>query len=116
MTEQLKKTEGILARWIAMLGVYEYNIQYRKGRNHTNADAVSRLPAQKCLSPDCFDCSKEQKTTNEELFPLTLDINAAQNKPLNQIYNDISRAKFEAPADSSFKRGPKNNYSKCSRL
>jgi len=39
-----KSPKGRLARWIIQLSEYEpYDIIKRKGRDHTNADALSRL-------------------------------------------------------------------------
>lgn len=33
-----------MLRWSLMLGAYQYNIKYREGKKHQNADALSRLP------------------------------------------------------------------------
>jgi hypothetical protein len=37
---------GRIARWIATLQQYHYTIEYRQGKSHNNADALSRLPKQ----------------------------------------------------------------------
>lgn len=37
--------EGQLARWVEQLASFQYKIVHRPGRGHTNADALSRLPA-----------------------------------------------------------------------
>ena len=34
-----------LARWALMLSQYDYSVEFRKTREHGNADALSRLPA-----------------------------------------------------------------------
>ena len=34
-----------LARWALMLSQYDYSVEFRKSREHGNADALSRLPA-----------------------------------------------------------------------
>ena len=39
-----KSPDGMLARWIERLSVFDYEIVHRPGRNHANADAMSRLP------------------------------------------------------------------------
>ena len=40
----LKEPEGQLARWLEHLQEYDFDIQYRKGNCHQNADALSRHP------------------------------------------------------------------------
>jgi len=43
-----KRPEGILARWIEILAEYDYTIEHRPGRLHSNADAVSRQTCKQC--------------------------------------------------------------------
>ena len=40
--------EDQIARWLEMLGSYEFDIQHRAGKLHSNADALSRLPCRQC--------------------------------------------------------------------
>ena len=37
-----KDPEGQLARWIEFLSTFDFEIQYRPGQRHQNADALSR--------------------------------------------------------------------------
>ena len=43
-----RKPEGQLARWIETLSMYDYCIEHRPGRVHSNADALSRRPCTNC--------------------------------------------------------------------
>ena len=43
-----KRPEGILARWIETLAEYDYEIEHRPGRLHSNADAISRQTCKQC--------------------------------------------------------------------
>jgi len=43
-----KRPEGILARWLEMLAEFDYTIEHRAGRLHSNADAVSRQTCKQC--------------------------------------------------------------------
>ena len=45
----MKEPEGQLARWLEQLQEYDFEVVHRKGRNHLNADALSRVqgPTQK---------------------------------------------------------------------
>ena len=39
-----KNPEGQLARWLEVLGTYNFNIKHRAGLKHGNADGLSRTP------------------------------------------------------------------------
>lgn len=39
-----KDLEGQMARWLEILGTYDYEVVYRPGAKHGNADALSRQP------------------------------------------------------------------------
>jgi len=43
-----KQPEGILAPWIETLSEYDYEIEHRPGRLHSNADALSRETCKQC--------------------------------------------------------------------
>jgi len=43
-----KRPEGILARWLETLAEYDYTIEHRPGRLHSNADALSRQRCKQC--------------------------------------------------------------------
>ena len=51
-----KSPEGMIARWLSVLGTYDLDIHHRKGSLHANADALSRKPHRLCKNPDCSDC------------------------------------------------------------
>ena len=43
---KFKEPSAIIARWLEFLSQFEYDLQYRQGRAHANADALSRLPVE----------------------------------------------------------------------
>ena len=45
---RFKEPEGQIAHWLEMLGSYEFDIQHRAGKLHSNADVLSRLPCRQC--------------------------------------------------------------------
>ena len=45
---KFKRPEGILARWIETLVEFDFEIEYRAGRLHSNADAISRQNCKQC--------------------------------------------------------------------
>lgn len=57
-----RQPEGQLARWMQVLGGYDFVIEHRAGRQHSNADAMSRRP---CSEDDCHYCARaETKSTD----------------------------------------------------
>ena len=61
-----REPSGILARWISILGAYDYDIVFRQGHLHTNADALSRRPKRACPFPECFECSQSNQTGQKD--------------------------------------------------
>jgi transposase InsO family protein len=59
-----KNPEGMLARWISILSTYDYVTEYRPGKEHGNADALSRKPHKLCKWAECPQCGPvlEEKT------------------------------------------------------
>jgi len=43
---KLKEPKGRLCRWILKLQLYDFNIEHKKGKLHTNVDSLSRLPTE----------------------------------------------------------------------
>jgi len=43
-----KRPEGILARWIETLAEFNFVVEHRPGRLHSNADAVLRMTCKQC--------------------------------------------------------------------
>jgi len=50
-----KDVEGQLARWMEKLQQYEFEVIYRKGKLHANADGLSRRP---CAEDQCRYCAR----------------------------------------------------------
>ena len=55
-TRRFKDTEGMMARWLHTLQQFQFSIIHRAGREHGNADGLSRAPStpcKQCTRPDC---------------------------------------------------------------
>ena len=53
---RFKDTEGMMARWLHALQQFQFSIVHRPGRDHGNADGLSRVPSspcRQCTRPDC---------------------------------------------------------------
>ena len=60
-----KNTEGQLARWLELLGTHDFDIQNRPGRQHGNADALSRRRCGGCKY--CKRAERKEKSSVEEV-------------------------------------------------
>lgn len=77
-----KNPEGQLARWLETLATYDFKIEHRAGRIHSNADALSRRP---CCETGCNYCLRaESKYEYTCKFSLdTVDISKQIDSPGN---------------------------------
>ncbi|CAC5417859.1 unnamed protein product [Mytilus coruscus] len=73
-----KNPEGQFARWLEILGTYNYTIKYRAGLKHGNADGLSRRPC----SISCTYCEKQenQKQAEEKLKSPEIRAMSANNQ------------------------------------
>lgn len=55
--KKFKDPEGMLARWISVIDMYDCEIKHRQGSLHQNADSLSRKPLRPCKRGECPDCS-----------------------------------------------------------
>ena len=86
-----------MARWIAMLETYDFEIRHRKGTLHTNADSLSRLRYSRCKRSDCPSCV-EQPVVNPVVSGLDglaegmIDANVSSpSAHVNPVMTDHSR-------------------------
>ena len=55
--DRFKDTEGMMARWLHTLQQFPFSIIHRAGREHGNADGLSRAPSTPCRQRTRPDCS-----------------------------------------------------------
>ena len=74
--KNFKEPEGQLARWLERLQEFDLTICHRRGRKHTNADALSRLPCQQCgritHDEDVIVATTTLKESNNEISQMQL--------------------------------------------
>jgi transposase InsO family protein len=96
-----KDPEGMLARWITSLEVYDFEIKHRRGKEHVNADSLSRRVTRPCMRPECTDCShrvvagphgavKQRHSTNSVCSHVLSEAVGAVLSPGNRVEAVIS--------------------------
>ena len=107
-----REPEGQLARWLERLQEYNFKVIHRRGKKHSNADALSRMPCQQC-GRESHDHSVIEAIqtigtvqlvgdrTSAELYKLQLD---------DPVVGAILRAKEigKRPPDQSVNDNPKS--------
>ncbi|XP_067358906.1 uncharacterized protein [Channa argus] len=73
-----KQPEGQVARWLEILQEYDFDIQHRPGRQHGNADALSRRP---CLLDECRYCRRHEE---RELGPSAAAVTTGEGEPFSR--------------------------------
>lgn len=70
-----KNPEGQLARWLEVLSAYDFTIEHRAGRIHSNADALSRRPCPE----GCSYCSRKEETDNLRVSVAGVELNSTSS-------------------------------------
>ena len=66
---RFRNPEGQMARWLEILGSYNFEIQHRSGVQHRNANGLSRRPCSSCRyceKQETKDLNSRQKESNVE--------------------------------------------------
>jgi len=90
-----ERPEGILARWIETLAEFNFVVEHRPGRLHSNADAVSRITCKQCwgkVAPTVW--IDECERADEIVEPLSL--HALRLLPEFSV-NDLVQLQAEDP-------------------
>ena len=112
-----KEPEGQLARWLQVLSEYQFDIIHRPGKQHGNADGLSRRSCRQC---GCSDITKFENNESEKLIIRLIALQTAHNNielaDLQQKDNDIASvyaaivagAKPSVHETTSWSRGSKS--------
>lgn len=79
-----KNCEGQLARWLEILGQYDFTIRYRPGKVSLNSDALSRRP---CTIDRCRYCTRPEEIYLESCDYVMTDMKTLQTE--DTLVSDI---------------------------
>ncbi|KRZ82180.1 Retrovirus-related Pol polyprotein from transposon 17.6 [Trichinella sp. T8] len=87
-----KEPEGQVARWLQQLGEFDFEVIYRPGRKHQNADALSRGSCKQCCPTTCTTIDNialsNQRWQRSPIWPALI---TAQLEREQQKHQDIAR-------------------------
>ena len=92
-----KQPEGQIARWMELLGPYEFDIEHRPGKLHGNADALSRIPCTQCgdgISSDECEFVEDQKAKAKKIL---MKIKQSQGKTSQHTVRAIRESEGGTP-------------------
>jgi len=77
-----KNLEGQLARWLERIQQYDFEIIYRGGKSHGNADGLSRQP---CVEMSCGYCNKTEFKKKKKISRIILGGDNLENWRKEQL-------------------------------
>lgn len=89
---KLKEPKGRIARWIEILSAYNFEIEYRPGPRHGNADGLSRCPN----PADCM-CSEGDNLENFKCGPCNKCRKRTGTLEKTQDVRNVTTRKHEKP-------------------
>ena len=111
----LKDVGGRLTRWMIFLQQFDFQVEYKPGKNHQNADALSRIPSTEQvmaviqeLNTD-VDALKESQLADAQLRPIIKAPQEGKPPPSNSapglrrafVHDGLPRLKFRESSSSS---------------
>ena len=86
---RFKHPEAQVARWLEVLGTYEFTIQHRAGRNHGNADGLSRIP---CNGTACKQCERIENNMDSKGIHVPKRLGHDQHKTKQKTTEEDDKA------------------------
>ena len=94
-----------MARWLEKLQEFDFEIRHRRGRKHTNADALSRLPCKQC------GYQQENSTSQSMISAISLQVGKS-SADLHQLQLDdptifpvlVAKRSGDKPASDQIKQ------------
>ena len=88
----LKEPRGKLARWLEILSLYDFSIEYRPGRKQGHCDALSR-----CENPKDCDCPEQDTSEPLKCGPCLKCTKRAMEMMHKNVYNEMADSSSTQP-------------------
>ena len=99
-------TAARLQRYALFLSGFNYDIEYKSTKRHTNADGLSRMPVQSCNDSDNLDAEEIFHISHFETLPVTSDAIAREtrrDRVLSRVYEQVKNGWKEGNHDELLK-------------
>ena len=94
--KNLKNIQGMLARWLAKIQQFHFDIVHRPGAQHGNADGLSRCP--QCERGSCASYTNTDKTDPEQPYANSCEGNWLISEKFPACIQDFAPASYELKA------------------
>jgi hypothetical protein len=95
--KNFKTPEGMIARWISIVDMYDFEIEHRRGSLHQNADGLSRiLIKRKCSNDSCPDYNLPNADLGSEKLNPEVKANIEEFPEKESLHSDLGIFPIEA--------------------
>lgn len=99
-------TAARLQRFALFLSGFNYDIEYKNTKRHTNVDGLSRMPVQSCEDPENVDAEDIFHISHFETLPVTSAVIAREtrrDRVLSRVYDQVANGWNDANDDELLK-------------
>lgn len=96
----IKDLSGRLARWSVLLQEYNFDIIHRKGKSHSNVDALSRPPSGKANGDPTIEAMQSRTKIADPFDDSQLMATLKRNTEPNAVYEYSNGKIFYKPSDN----------------
>ena len=93
--KKLKEPEGQLAQWLERFEEYDFSVLHRRGSQHNNADALSRVPCKQC-GRSSYNAEAEESTAVGLVTGLPFQIQSVEEMRDLQLKDPIIKPVYSA--------------------
>jgi hypothetical protein len=95
--KNFKTPERMIAQWISIVDMYDFEIEHRRGSLHQNADGLSRIPIKcKCSNYSCPDCNLPNADLGSENLNPEVKANIEEFSEKESLHSDLGIFPIEA--------------------
>ncbi|PIK38532.1 Retrovirus-related Pol polyprotein from transposon [Apostichopus japonicus] len=100
--------EGQVARWLEVLLTYDFDIRHRPGKQHGNADALSRRPCGDCKHCERAEAKEAEQDDDYRIVGCNLEKLVVENSASTRQRSDLETAPPEVQSVKKAEQAPED--------